>query len=308
MHSTHRWTLAAAISLALLGACQKQSQVAPPVEYPVAAEAAASADAAPMVSFVEPPTLNRAPSGGAEVKGSENRNGSQLAYEHEVQVKLAAARVADNLARTREACTSQKFGACDLLGENLQAGEYPTGRLEMRAVPAAIGPLVKLSAEGGEVAQRSTSAEDLAEAVRDNGLRRKRLELQHAKLSEIMSRRDAKVQDLVALSDRLAQIEAELQAADQENAQQQRRIRTNLLTVNFESEIVVVAGERRTRTSEAFRGLTQVWDTTVAGLVTILLGALLPFALVIGGLVWLLVAWRRRRRRAAAVSESRDAS
>jgi hypothetical protein len=300
MLTPRRWTLAAAIAIALFGsACYKRSGGAEPLSADESAPA--------MMMEVPPPpakALLRSPGmpGGGAMQGGENRNGSQLAYEHNVLVKLAAARVADNLARTREACTTQKFGACDLLGEKLEAGDYPAGQLQMRAVPAAIGPLVQLAADGGEVAQRSTTAEDLAEAVRDNGLRRKRLELQHAKLSEIMTRRDAKVEDLVALSDRLAQIEAELQTAEQEGAQQQRRIRTNLLTVDFHSDIVAVAAEEHTRIGEALRGLTTVWDTTVAGLITIVLGALLPFALVIGGLVWLVVAARRRRRARAAAN------
>jgi hypothetical protein len=185
-----------------------------------------------------------------------------------------------------------------VLGEQLSAGEFPSGQLVMRAAPEAVGGLVGLAADGGEVAQRSTHAEDLAQAVADNGLRRKRLELQHAKLSEIMARRDAKVDDLIGLSDRLASIEAELHAAEQEAATQQRRIATNLLTLNFQAENVAVAmpTETHTRVGEALRNLTSNWDTVAAGLVTLLLGAGLPFAMLAAG-AWLLV--RRLRRKPA---------
>ena len=294
MQALRRSALFVVISFALLAAsCDKH-----------AAEESAGKQApemliAPSAPPSEPPRTvagSAGTAGPADVEGGVNRNGSQLAYEHRVRVRLAAERVAGNLAQAREACTAQKFGPCDLLGEQLDAGDLPTGVLRMRAAPVAIAPLVKLAADGGEVAERNTSAEDLAEAVRDNGLRRRRLELQHAKLSEIMQRRDAKIEDLVALSDRLAQIEAELQSVEQESAQQQRRIRTNLLDIHFESQVVGVAVEPTSRTIVALRQLTTIWDQTIAVLITVVAGALLPFALLVGALAWAFVALRRRRR------------
>jgi hypothetical protein len=292
-------SLAIAAALAGVAGCNKTAD-----KEPVAADAMALIEPA-RESPMAPALASRAQAqdtggevAGNEVKGLANRNGSQLAYAHDVQIKLEATRVATNLAKAREACTSQKLGPCDVLGEQLTAGEFPSGQLVMRAAPEAVGGLVGLAADGGEVAQRSTHAEDLAQAVADNGLRRKRLELQHAKLSEIMARRDAKVEDLIGLSDRLASIEAELHAAEQESATQQRRIATNLLTLNFQAENVAVAlpAETHTRVGEALRNLTSIWDTVAAGLVTLLLGAGLPFAVVVGGAWWLI---RRLRRKPA---------
>jgi hypothetical protein len=291
--------LSLAIATALLGAaCNKQERAPSAAAADAMLEPAAPAEMeAKLASQARADDTGGAVAGN-EVKGLANRNGSQLAYAHDVQIRLAATRVAANLAKAREACTSQKLGPCDVLGEQLSAGEFPSGQLVMRAAPEAVGGLVGLAADGGEVAQRSTHAEDLAQAVADNGLRRKRLELQHAKLSEIMARRDAKVEDLIGLSARLASIEAELHAAEQEAATQQRRIATNLLTLNFQAENVAVAmpTETHTRVGEALRNLTSIWDTVAAGLVTLLLGAGLPFAMLAAG-AWLLV--RRLRRKPA---------
>ncbi|MGH8029152.1 MAG: hypothetical protein ACREO3_04360, partial [Arenimonas sp.] len=187
--ATRALALSFAIAAALAGAaCNKMADK----DAPAAADAMAMIEPPQESAAAAPELASRARAddiGGAvagnEVKGLANRNGSQLAYAHDVQIKLAAARVAGNLAKAREACTTQKLGPCDVLGEQLTAGEFPSGQLVMRAAPEAVGGLVGLAADGGEVAQRSTHAEDLAQAVADNGLRRKRLELQHAKLSEI---------------------------------------------------------------------------------------------------------------------------
>jgi hypothetical protein len=256
--------LGAALALSLaLGACAKN------------ADQAADAASAP----------------GADVAGQANRAGSFLAYEHDVTVRLAAAQIAPRVSAVRSACMDARFGECVVLGESQGAGESPYGELRVRAAPAAIGKLVEVAAEGGEVAQRSTTAEDLAEAVRDNGLRRKRLELQHARLVEFAERPGAKLEELLSVNERLATLEAELQQAEQEAAQQQRRIATNLLTLHFNTDGVTVEDSA---TRQAFRGLGGIWDQSFAVLVT-LVGALTPFALF-AALVWISIRVVRRRK------------
>lgn len=259
----------------LIGACSKQEMAAES-----AAEAAAPAVAGDGYSPAEPP-----------VAGGVNRNGSLLAYEHHVQLRLPADKIAGNLAKVREACMGQGLGQCNVLNENLSAGESPSGSLQVRAEPKAVPALVKLAAVGGEISQRSTTAEDLADAVRDNGLRTTRLKLQHQKLSEIVARRDIKVEDLIALTDRLSQLETELQFAEQEAAQQKRRIQTNLLTLSFNSSNITV---QSSEIGQSIRGLGGMLDSSTAAIIT-LLGALLPVVLL-AGVAWFVIRRVRRKR------------
>ena len=246
-----------------VGACSK------------AADSAAEAAAAPAVA------------------GQDNRGGSQLAYEHDVTIWSDGKSIATRLGKVRQACMSERFGACSVLGEEQSAGESPSGSLKLRALPTAIEPLVALAAEGAEIGERRTTAEDLADAVRDNGLRKRRLESQHEKLGEIMARRDIKVEDLIALSQQQAAIEAELQGVEQDGAQQQRRIRTNLLTLHFDAPGVTT--ESRSATREALGGLGGIWDSSLGVLITVV-GALMPF-LLFAGLVFVAIRWLLRRRR-----------
>ena len=306
MHAvTRRHSLAAAIALALAlagAACSKPGDSASAMKEVAAAAADASAaaapESAPAAGFAARAALASRNAGGAdEVKGLANHNGSQLAYAHDVHVRLAAERLPGNLGKVRDACTAQAFGPCDVLNEQLQAGDYPTGELQMRAAPEAVAGLVKAASDGGTISQRSTQAEDLAAAVRDNGLRRKRLELQHAKLTEILERGHGDMDQLVGITERLAALEAELGAAEQEAVQQQRRIATNLLSLHFEAENVSVATVASSRIGEAFRGLTSTWDTIIAWMVTVFLGAFLPFAVVFGLAGWIVLKLFRASRR-----------
>ena len=293
MHAARTLPLAIAIALALAGAaCSRPGDSAMDAKEAMAA-------AAPAAEMQRAAASDAAMGGVEEVKGRANRNGSQRAYAHDVRVRLAAERIAGNLGKVRDACNAQAFGACDVLGENLQAGDYPSGELRVRAAPEAVAGLVKAASDGGVVAQRSTQAEDLADAVRDNGLRRKRLELQHAKLSEILAKGQGNLDQLVAVTERLSMLEAELAAADQEAAMQQRRIATNLLSLHFEAENVSVASVASSRIGDAFRGLTSTWDQIIAWMITVFLGALLPFAVVFGVVGWLALKLFRLRRRAA---------
>ncbi len=232
----------------------------------------------------------------AGLVGQANAPGNFLAYSHEATVRLEATGIAARVAAVRTACMEGRHGTCTVLGEEQSSGQWPGGRLQMRAEPKAIEPLVAMAAEGGVLSQRATAAEDLADAVRDNGLRQQRLRTQHARLSEFLARKDIKAEDLIALSNQLAQIETELQASEQDAAQQQRRLRTNLLTLRFESSQVTAESSEL---GEALRESLSVLDTSVAVLVTVVV-ATLPFALLGLAIAWGIRALLRRRRRAAS--------
>lgn len=242
--------------------------------------------------------LPQATMAAAPMAGQRNAPGSFLAYAHKATIQLPADAISRRVGEVRKACMDGKYGECTVLGENQSAGQFPGGRLKMRAEPKAIEPLVAMAAQGAELSQRSTEAEDLADAVRDNGLRQQRLRSQHARLGEFLARKDLPATDLIALSQQMSQIETELQAAEQESAQQQRRISTNLLTLEFESRgITAQSSELRMALDDSL----DILDTSVAALVTFVV-ALLPFALFFGVLVWILRAWLARRRRLRAVT------
>ena len=248
-----------------------------------------------------PIAMSAADAGRGGLVGQQNPEGSFLAYVHQATVRTDAAQIGTRVDAVRAACMDQRFGQCTVLNESQQAGEWPSGSLQLRAEPKAIGPLVDIAADGAELSARSTLAEDLADAVRDNGLRRTRLEKQHARLLEFLGRSDLDADALVALTGQLAQIESELQFAEQEAAQQQRRIRTNLLTLNFQSSgVTVESSDLR----QAFRNGLDVLDTSTAVLVTLLFG-LAPFA-VVGFVAFLVIRGlvrRRRRRREALLAK-----
>lgn len=229
----------------------------------------------------------------AHLTGETSKAGAQLAYEHRLSLQLPPQVIAPRLADARKACETARFGECNVLRiEQSSQGASIT----LRIVPAGIEPLVALTAQGGKVGERQTTAEDLAPAMADNQRRQARLKLQQQRLDELAARKDVSVSDLIALSREQATVETELQALEQAASMQQHRIATNLLTLELRPAGIETHGYRL-RTS-----LGSILDQFIDGAANALelLGYGLPFLILGFPLLWLWVRlWRRFMRRSA---------
>jgi len=247
------------------------------------------------------PTAIHAPPGSPPPSPStRGRTPSEamLAYEHDAQVRMDAEAIPMHVKAVREACEKAKYGACLVLDVTERGGRFPHASIRMRAEAKAIDPLIAAAGEGGEIGDRSTRAEDLSVAVRDNTLRQDRLRKEHARLLEFQGRSDLKVADMIALSEQLSNVEAELAQAEREGAEHQRRIETQLLSIEFSPP----NGEAgRSEIADAFRESGHVMAGSTAFVIRAI-SALLPVLLVLAFGIWLLRrGWRflRKRRRDA---------
>ncbi|PPU75850.1 MULTISPECIES: DUF4349 domain-containing protein [Xanthomonas] len=223
-------------------------------------------------------------------------SGASLAYEHDVRIELPADQIGERVAAVRSACQGAQYGNCAVLTVEQSGGRDASGSVSVRLVPEGVEPMVQLAGEHGDVAARSTRAQDLAQQMADTGLAQARLQKEHARLQELQQRRDLAVGDLLAVSKRLAEIEAESQQTQQDAAQQQRRVRTQLLTLHFSG---TWSEQGRGEIAEAAAEFGQVFAVSMAFVIRAV-AALLPVgavAAVIGWLVLLVWRWRQRRRR-----------
>ena len=233
-----------------------------------------------------------APSAAAEAptKGTRSPPGAFLAYEHSVSIKLAGRDIPARVAAVQASCLAQTFGDCAVLSVEQRGGEFPGGSVTVRIAPKGVEPLIRQAGAGGEINSRNLKAEDLAEAVQDNTLQRDRLEKEHARLLAFESRPNLAVADMLTLSKQLADVEAALDAAQREAAQQQHRIDTNLLTLDFQP---TGAEAGRSDIGQAFRDSGQILATSTAWLIRAI-AFLIPLLIV---LCTVYAAWRWRARR-----------
>ncbi|MGO4223363.1 DUF4349 domain-containing protein [Lysobacter sp. TAF61] len=228
--------------------------------------------------------------GSASARPTANRAGSMLAYEHDVSIWLAAEQIPQRLKTVQDACNSQRLGDCTVLDVDQQAGDSPNASLTVRVAPAGVEPLVAMAGKDGEVGHRRTHAEDLAVAVRDNDLQRQRLQNERSQLQAFQQRRDLAVADMIALSRQLADVDAQLQAAEQEGAQHRMRIDTQKLTISF------FPPSSQSGRGEIGQALRDFGQTLAVGTAWTIRAAafLIPLAVVLLIAAW---AWRRLRRR-----------
>lgn len=216
--------------------------------------------------------------------------GDFLAYEHDVTLRLDAGQIPARVQALQEACLRKQHGDCTVLEVSQRGGDYPRGTLTVRIVPSGVEPLIAAASEGADLGDRSTRAEDLAEAVRDNALTRSRLQKELSGLQAFQQRRDLSVADMIALSQQISKLEAQAEAADQEAAQQQRRIQTQKLSVRFETPGGESGrGEIRQAVRDFFSTLASGTAWTIRA-VAFLIPVLIVLAILVAG-------WRRLRRR-----------
>lgn len=273
---------------ALLAGCSKHDRA------PGSAEESVSVPEVPMANIVSvpPPAPIAGPAGSGAGSGGPDL-GVLLAYEHDVTIRVASDRIVAQSSAVQSACNSGKFGACAVLEMSQSGGDTPMARLKVRIVPEGVDKLIGLAGKGEDIAEHSIQAADLATEVRDNSMLQDRLRKEHARLLEFQDRKDLKVADVMTLSSRIAEIEAQLQAAEQEAAQQKRRLSTQLVTMTFQTTRIQ---ENRSEIAQATEDIGGVISGSIAFLIRAF-AALLPVAVVLFLLVFLIRRIRRARRK-----------
>ncbi len=228
------------------------------------------------VSYIEPPPP---------------RTGSMLAYEHDVSVELPGKEILARLQQSQLACIESKFGTCEILSVEQSGGDSPNAELEVRIVPAGVEPMIAQASQGARIGARNTRAEDLAQAVNDTARERARLQKEMERLQEFQQRRDLSVADMIALSQRSAETETRLQAADQESAQQQRRINTQRLTLRYKPS------DGESGRSEIGSALRDFGGNFSQGVAFIIRAAAYLLPLLIGLFVLIVIIRRLRRKK-----------
>lgn len=167
------------------------------------------------------------------VPGETASGGAKLAYEHHLRIALHEEEIPARMAAVRKACESAQFGACNVL--RIEQSEH-SANLMLRVVPSGVEPLTGMASQNATVAWRQTRAEDLADAVNDNEQKRQQLEAYSTQMEQLAQRKDLSTSDLIALGHERAQIQVQRESLQDTAAQQQRRLDTNLLQLDFADE------------------------------------------------------------------------
>jgi len=218
-----------------------------------------------------------------------------LAYEHSVTIDAAEAEVKPLLDRLVAACQADTANSCILLGSGIETGRNFSAHVRVRIKPAGVDKLVALAATGGELASRDTTAEDLEGPIRDSEKRLAMLHNYQQKL-QALEQKATDAASLIKVSEELASVQSELEAADGRNARLMERVNLDLLNIAIQSQ------SRRAFWSPVKRSVQDFGQNLSEGIASAIVGVayLIPWALVLTVLVFVLrKIWRRIKKRPA---------
>lgn len=285
------------------------------MEFAAPREAAADAAAAPPAAMASAPAA--APASPTAPPPPAAVQAASIAYVYRYGLELPVDRVPALMSRHEQACVSAGPAVCQVIGsESSRYGrDQLRAQLEIRATPAFLtGFRSRLAGEaeaaGGRVAMAATDSEDLTRALIDTEARVRALTTLRDRLQQLLATRSGPLEQLLATERELARVQGELDASRSTLEVMRTRVATSRLIISYTAEGQLAPDSAFRPVSDALDSALAVFMTVVGALILFLAGAL-PFLIVGGPLVWLLLRWRGRvrerrlaaKREAAAVSE-----
>jgi hypothetical protein len=236
------------------------------------------------------------PTGQAEKGAVAEQNVSQPGVDRKLvrtaTIELEAGNVGETVDRARDIAVTEGgyAGREDVRQESATLTLHiPSNRFDQ-----ALGELSEL----GTVISRNQTAEDVTEQVVDLD---SRVATQRASVDRVRTllSQATTVDEIVRIEQELTTRESELESLEQRRQALAGQVGTSMVTIRISRPANTPAPEEENESSGFLTGLSDGWNAFLdAGAVTLqVLGAMLPFLLVLGVPAALAVRWRRRRVR-----------
>jgi hypothetical protein len=300
----HRFVagLVVACLLAGCGQVEDRSESAGSSEgYAVATEEARRAAPAPAAP---PPQADEANLGGAQPQPTQPSGPAPvlyLAYSYAVGLEIPSQRLSNVMDRHVQACQAAGPRICQLVGSNRQGDPDSSmqGYVSFRGEPQWLQAFMAgLSGEadqaGGRIVSQSVNSEDLTRQIVDTEARLRALTALRDRLQELLRSRPGRLSDLLEVERELARVQGEIDATQSNLAVMRTRVAMSELTLNYRSAPRPVGSDTLEPLRHALADFLGIVVAGFAVIITIIAG-LIPVAVVVIPLLWLVLRWRRRR-------------
>jgi hypothetical protein len=252
-----------------------------------------------------PGAVPGAPAQGGAAAGKPNLPAAtgerSIVYTGSITVRV------DNVNAKAAQLTSLAIGAGGLVGgdeRQMDAGRS-TATLTLRVPAAKFTDTLDQIGKLGTEQNRKVSTQDVTATVIDLAAR---IQSQQASVDRVRAllARAQSISDITSIESELARRESDLEAlkAQQRNLDDLTALST--IAVTLLGPDAATPAQPKPAETGFLAGLRAGWQAFTGSVQVLLtaLGAVLPFAVLIGVPVWLLVLWLRRRSRAAALRAS----
>lgn len=224
-----------------------------------------------------------------------------LAYSYQVGLELPASRLSAVVDRHVQACQSAGPRLCQLVGSNVSGDpeSYMSGYVSMRGEPNWLNTFMggletEADNAGGKLKSRTVQSEDLTRQIVDTEARLRAQTALRDRLQELLRSRPGRLSDLLEVERELARVQAEIDGVQSNLAVMRTRVSMSELTLSYESGPQPVGSDTFEPLRQAFANFLGIIVSGFAAIIVIIAG-LIPFAVVLAPIVWLLLRWRKAR-------------
>ncbi len=304
----------ALVCLLLLAACsnsapnpnQRAEAPAPATEAaaPGGGSAGAAADAtvaqarttASSVPATPPPAQAGAPA-AAGTPAAPTATAPMLAYTYFTDLVAPADHARALMMRHQALCVGAGPLQCQVVSANesrTDADQF-TGTLVIRAVPAWMqhfrdGLEADAQGAGGHVTGSRTESEDLTRSIVDSEAAVRAKTTLRDRLQTLVATHQGSLEDVLNAERALADVNTEIDQLQSELAVMRTRVNTSTLNLTYNSQNVLATRGAFQPLSDAISGSAHLLAGSLAILVAVVV-FVAPWALLIGGLVWLFRKW-----------------
>jgi hypothetical protein len=224
-----------------------------------------------------------------------------LAYSYQMGLEIPAEHLGAVMDGHVHACLEAGPRLCQLIGSSRSGdpGSALTGTVDLRGEPAWLrrfmgGIGAQASAAGGRVSSQATSTEDLTRSIVDTEAHMRAQTALRDRLQHMLESHPGKLSDLLDVERELARVQGDMDATQSELAVMHTRVDMSELTLNYNSAPRPVGSDTFEPLRQALAGFLGVAVIGFAAIITLIAG-LLPFAIVVVPIIWLLLKWRSAR-------------
>jgi hypothetical protein len=311
-----RWLVAVATLLAL-AACgprdslQSQKVVAgeaPPMDM-ASRDIEVTAAAAPAPEAAPPAPPPPPPPGQPPAPGTPPGN-VFLAYAYTYGIETPPAKVVSVMKAHEKVCTDAGAALCQVLGASTNAnGEYDIhAQLNLRAEPRWLATFRgrldgDAKAAGGKTTSTNVSTEDLTRSLIDTEARLRAARTLRDRLQALLATRPGKLSDLLDVERELARVQGDIDSTESNLAVMRTRVSMSTLTIDYASAGAPVTDTTLDPIKQALVRFMAIIAEGIGEIIK-LIAFILPWALLLWLVVWLLGAWSRRRAQAKAAKQA----
>ncbi|MBC7769174.1 MAG: DUF4349 domain-containing protein [Phycisphaerales bacterium] len=224
-----------------------------------------------------------------------------LAYSYGLQLEVPSQRLAGVVDAHVQACQAAGPRLCQLTGSN--KGGDPDAQMHgwvyLRGEPAWLrtfmsGMETQVDQAGGRILEQNVNTEDLTRQIVDTEARLRALTALRDRLQQLLRSRPGRLADLLEVERELARVQGEMDAIESNLTVMRTRVAMSELTINYRSSPRPIGSNTFEPLSRAFADFLGVIVAGFAAIIYLIAG-LIPVAIIVVPLIWLLLRWRRQR-------------